>query len=71
LIEQDAILTKDNMRKKNLSGDPGCYFCGVEETIDHLMFSCPVAKVWWRYASTKMIDLTVISNIGLGSRKPS
>jgi hypothetical protein len=47
LIEQEVILAKDNMRKKNWSDDPGCYFCGAEETIDHMMFSCPVAKVVW------------------------
>jgi hypothetical protein len=47
LIKQGALLTKDNMRRKNCSGDPGCYFCGAEETIDHLMFSYPVAKAVW------------------------
>jgi hypothetical protein len=45
LIEQNAILTKDNMLKKKWVGDLGCYFCGVDESIDHLMFNCPIVKV--------------------------
>lgn len=42
-----AILTKDNMVGKNWKGDPGCYFCGGLKNIDHLLFSCPIAKVVW------------------------
>jgi hypothetical protein len=25
----------------------GCYFCGSLETVDHLFFLCPIAKVIW------------------------
>jgi hypothetical protein len=45
LLEQKAILTKDNMIKRNWQGDPGCYFCGAPKNCDHLIFSCPIAKV--------------------------
>jgi hypothetical protein len=45
-VAQKAILTKDNIRRK-WQGDPGCYFCGCPETVDHLLLSCPVAKVIW------------------------
>jgi hypothetical protein len=47
LLEQKAILTKDNMIKRNWQGDPGCYFCGTPENCDYLMFSCPITKVVW------------------------
>ncbi|TVU01395.1 hypothetical protein EJB05_53164, partial [Eragrostis curvula] len=47
LIENGAILTKDNMIKRKWQGDPTCYFCQQPETIDHLLFSCCVAKVVW------------------------
>jgi hypothetical protein len=47
LIEQNTILTKDNMVKRRWPGDPGCYFCGYPESSDHLFFSCPMAKVVW------------------------
>jgi hypothetical protein len=47
LIAQHAILTKDNMIRRQWQGDSGCYFCGVHEDMDHLFFKCPVAKVVW------------------------
>ena len=28
-------------------GSPSCYFCQNNESIDHLFFMCPVAKVIW------------------------
>jgi hypothetical protein len=47
LVEQNAILTKDNLIGKKWLGSPSCYMCGEHESIDHLFFSCPVAKVTW------------------------
>jgi hypothetical protein len=41
----NAILTKDNMIKRNWSGDPSCYFCSQPETVNHLLFQCSTAKV--------------------------
>jgi hypothetical protein len=38
LVANDAILTKDNMIKRNWSGDPSCYFCQQPETVTHLLF---------------------------------
>jgi hypothetical protein len=45
MVAQKAILTKDNMIIRKWQGDLGCYFCGDDENIDHLLFHCPVAKV--------------------------
>ena len=42
-IEQNAILTKDNLTRKNWS-DIKCSFCSENETILHLFFECNVAK---------------------------
>jgi hypothetical protein len=47
LTEEKAILTKDNMSRRNWKGDPSCYICGAPESCDHLMFTCPIAKVIW------------------------
>jgi hypothetical protein len=47
LLEQKAVLTKDNMIRRNWQGSPACYFCGEPERNDHLFFSCPIAKVVW------------------------
>ena len=45
LVENNAILTKDNLTKRHWVGSPTCYFCLENETIDHLFFQCPVAKI--------------------------
>jgi hypothetical protein len=36
LINQNAILTKDNMLKRNWQGDQYCKFCSRDESINHL-----------------------------------
>jgi hypothetical protein len=35
------------MLRRNWQGDPSCYFCIDLETVDHLFFECPIAKVIW------------------------
>jgi len=47
LLENKGVLTKDNLIRRNWQGDPSCYFCSTNESIDHLFFLCPVAKVNW------------------------
>lgn len=47
LAVNNVILTKDNMIKRKWQGDPSCYFCHKNETIDHLLFQCSVAKSVW------------------------
>ena len=45
LLENGVVLNKDNLLKRNWTGDPSCYCCFSNECIDHLFFPCPVAKV--------------------------
>jgi hypothetical protein len=47
LVEQHAIFTKDNMVKRSWQGDPMRYFYEGPESVDHLFFKCPTAKVIW------------------------
>ena len=47
LVENNAILTKDNLRKRHWEGSPICHFCNENKTIDHLFFQCHVAKITW------------------------
>ena len=47
LLENNAVLAKDNMIRRNWLGSPTCYFCSSAENMDHLFFLCPVAKVLW------------------------
>jgi hypothetical protein len=51
LIQQNAILTKDNLSKRNWTGDLRCYFCNENENIEHLFFSCSVARYIWSLIS--------------------
>lgn len=47
LMENNAVLTKDNMIRRKWRGDPKCYFCEMNKNVDHLFFSCPIARVVW------------------------
>lgn len=47
-LSQDAVLTRQVMRKRKWPGNPTCSFCNEVETSQHLFFMCPVAKIVWR-----------------------
>ena len=47
LIEHNAILTKDNLAKRNWTGDMQCCFCNCTESIDHLFFECITVNYIW------------------------
>ena len=47
-LQRGVILTKDNLAKRNWIGSQKCCYCNSNETIQHLFFDCPHAKVIWR-----------------------
>jgi hypothetical protein len=47
LLEQKAVLTKDNMMRRKWQGSPTCYSCGEPKSNYYLFFSCPITKVVW------------------------
>jgi hypothetical protein len=47
-LHQKVILTKDNLAKRNWTGCKKCAFCDSEESINHLFFACPFARLIWR-----------------------
>jgi hypothetical protein len=47
LMSCNALLTKDNLMRRNWQGDSSCMFCDYVETIPHLFFQCPIARVVW------------------------
>jgi hypothetical protein len=47
-FHRKAILTKDNLSKMNWNGNTSCCFCYKDESIQHLFFECPLAKILWR-----------------------
>jgi hypothetical protein len=44
LVENNVVLTKDNMIKRRWVGSPVCQFCNEQETINHLFFECVVLE---------------------------
>jgi hypothetical protein len=42
-----VILTKDNLAKRQRKGCTRCCFCSEQETIQHLFFDCPMARLMW------------------------
>jgi hypothetical protein len=48
LLHRQAILTKDNLVKKNWHINVMCYFSNSYETIQHLFFECALTKFIWR-----------------------
>jgi hypothetical protein len=40
LVQMNAILTKENLAKRNWQGDKRCSFCTENENMTHLFFEC-------------------------------
>ena len=47
LLVKKSILTRDNLLRRGWKGDKHCILCGKDEIIDHLFFSCSVARLIW------------------------
>jgi hypothetical protein len=47
LINQNAILTKDNLMRRNWQGGLSCSFCNLNESINHMFFDCYLARYVW------------------------
>ena len=47
LIENNSILTRDNLSRRGWQGDTRCAFCMRDESINHLFFDCTTAKYIW------------------------
>ena len=47
-IKRRIVLTKDNLSKRNLSGDKSCMFCSRHETVQHPFLECLYDTfLWW------------------------
>jgi hypothetical protein len=47
LMHENAILTKDNLSRRNWHGDKRCFSCNTFESIEHLFFECYMARYIW------------------------
>jgi hypothetical protein len=46
-LYENAIVTRDNMKKRKWPGSPLCSFCKENETALHLFFHYPIARCVW------------------------
>jgi hypothetical protein len=59
-----VILTKDNLAKRQWKGCTCCCFCSEHETIQHLFFYCPMARLMW-FAMNVTFGITKPTNIAV------
>lgn len=48
LMLKNSIMTKDNLLRRGWTGSEQCHFCSGDETVDHLLFQCALAKLIWQ-----------------------
>jgi hypothetical protein len=70
LLENNAVLMKDNMTKRKWTDNPTCVFCNQLETRDHLFFQSSVASCVWGIVATwfvaNMASYAISSEFGFG-----
>jgi hypothetical protein len=64
-LHQKVILTKDNLAKRNWNGCPRCVFCDSNESINHLFFKCPLARLVWRvvFSTFNIVPPAIVTNM--------
>jgi hypothetical protein len=66
LMSQNNLMTRDNLKKRNMNKPEECAFCCDDESISHLFHECVVAKVIWKSVSKFFgIHLGLIGALGL------
>ena len=59
LLENNVLLTKENMVRRNWKGNSSCGFCDEFESTTHLFFNCHTAKCVWGMVA-KCFNSTVV-----------
>jgi hypothetical protein len=75
-LKRGVVLTKDNLVRRNWSGNKLCVFCLYPESIQHLFFDCHFARFLWRVVQvTFNIDVPISTThmfngwvVGLGNQ---
>jgi hypothetical protein len=62
---QDAVVTRENLRKRKCLGSPKCSFCGSIDISNHLFFSSCVSNVVWGTLGACMGASSCHRNFGL------
>jgi hypothetical protein len=61
-LKEGVILTKDNLAKRQWKGCTKCCFCEANESIQHLFFECPMARLMW-FAINMAYGICAPSNV--------
>jgi hypothetical protein len=64
LMENNAVLTKDNMIKRKWIGDAKCQLCDDLESVNHLFFKCVIARVIWGVVAQHIGACNIPSHMG-------
>jgi hypothetical protein len=64
-LHRKALVTKDNLLKRNWIGCKKCAFCVSEESVEHLFITCNCAKLVWQvvYFTFNILPSTNIKNL--------
>jgi hypothetical protein len=72
-LENNVLLTKENLVSRNWTGDISCGFCSKFESTNHLFFTCHTARSVWGGGGggapielTRIMSLQIWSSVGLG-----
>lgn len=60
LLSHNRIMTRDNLKKKDIEKPEDCVFCTEKESVNHLFFDCVVARALW-------CEVSMFFNKDLGS----
>jgi hypothetical protein len=47
-LRKGVVLTKNNLAKRRWKGSLKCCYCNMDESIQHLFFNCPYARLVWK-----------------------
>jgi len=62
LLHMD-IFTKERMFKYKMTANEICDFCGMRETVRHVLWDCQRAKSVWEFTSARLSEVNIITNI--------
>lgn len=60
---QDAVLTRDVMKRRNWASNPKCSFFDERETTQYMVFLCPISRVVWCIVGSVLGTYTCPNNL--------
>jgi hypothetical protein len=55
MVFRNIAQTVDNLRRKLWKGAKECQWCAEEESVDHMLFKCPLATYVWAVVRDGML----------------